>query len=147
MKKKIDSFFKKIDKTYMCMALIIIAIVFIYYCFSKKSIKESFSDNNDSNDSDCIVRMFYVNWCGYCKKTKPDFQTFMEQNNNTTIHGKKVKVEMIDCEENEQNAELASQFNVKGYPTIIAVVNGTPQQFEGEDRSVDGLNTWLQSLL
>jgi thiol-disulfide isomerase/thioredoxin len=131
----------------MLMMIITIAIVFIYYYyFSKKYVKESFSDNKDS-DSDCIVRMFYVNWCGYCKKTKPDFQTFMEQNNNTTINGKKVKIEMIDCEENEQNAELASQFNVKSYPTIIAVVNGKPQQYEDGDRSVDGLNTWLQSLL
>jgi thiol-disulfide isomerase/thioredoxin len=145
MKKKIDSFLKKIDKTYMLMVIITIAIVFVYYYyFSKKYVKESFSDNKDS---DCIVRMFYVNWCGYCKKTKPDFQTFMEQNNNTTINGKKVKIEMIDCEENEQNAELASQFNVKSYPTIIAVVNGKPQQYEDGDRSVAGLNTWLQSLL
>ena len=123
-------------------AFIVIVIIGMYFYFSH-SVKESFTDNNN----DCIVRMFYVNWCGHCKKTKPDFQTFMDQNNNTTVNGKKVKVEMIDCEENKQNADLASKFNVKGYPTIVAVVNGQPQQFNGSDRSVQGLNDWLKSII
>ena len=123
-------------------AFIAIVIIGMYFYFSK-SVKESFSDNNN----DCVVRMFYVNWCGHCKKTKPDFQTFMEQNNNTTINGKKIKVEMIDCEENKQNADLASKFNVKGYPTIVAVVNGKPQEFSGSDRSVQGLNDWLKAIM
>ena len=142
--KKIGSFLKK--KAMMSYLFIAIAIVIIgmYFYFSK-SVKESFSSDNNNND--CIVRMFYVNWCGHCKKTKPDFQTFMQQNNNTTVNGKKVQVKMIDCEENKQNADLAKKFNVKGYPTIIAVLNGQPQEFSGSDRSVQGLNDWLKSIL
>jgi thiol-disulfide isomerase/thioredoxin len=139
--KKIGSFLKKKGMMYT-FAFIVIVIIGMYFYFSH-SVKESFTDNNN----DCIVRMFYVNWCGHCKKTKPDFQTFMQQNNNTTVNGKKVKVEMIDCEENKQNADLASKFNVKGYPTIVAVVNGQPQQFNGSDRSVQGLNDWLKSII
>ena len=142
--KKIGSFLKK--KAMMSYLFIAIAIVIIgmYFYFSK-SVKESFSSDNNNND--CIVRMFYVNWCGHCKKTKPDFQTFMQENNNTTVNGKKVQVKMIDCEENKQNADLAKKFNVKGYPTIIAVLNGQPQEFSGSDRSVQGLNDWLKSIL
>jgi thiol-disulfide isomerase/thioredoxin len=139
--KKTSSFLKKKGMMYT-FAFIAIVIIGMYFYFSH-SVKESFTDNNN----DCIVRMFYVNWCGHCKKTKPDFQTFMDQNNNTTVNGKKVKVEMIDCEENKQNADLASKFNVKGYPTIVAVVNGQPQQFNGSDRSVQGLNDWLKSII
>jgi thiol-disulfide isomerase/thioredoxin len=139
--KKTSSFLKKKGMMYL-FAFIAIVIIGMYFYFSK-SVKESFSDNNN----DCVVRMFYVNWCGHCKKTKPDFQTFMEQNNNTTINGKKIKVEMIDCEENKQNADLASKFNVKGYPTIVAVVNGKPQEFSGSDRSVQGLNDWLKAIM
>jgi thiol-disulfide isomerase/thioredoxin len=139
--KKTSSFLKKRGMMYT-FAFIVIVIIGMYFYFSH-SVKESFTDNNN----DCIVRMFYVNWCGHCKKTKPDFQTFMDQNNNTTVNGKKVKVEMIDCEENKQNADLASKFNVKGYPTIVAVVNGQPQQFNGSDRSVQGLNDWLKSII
>ena len=139
--KKASLFLKKSVMMYT-FAFIVIVIIGMYFYFSH-SVKESFTDNNN----DCIVRMFYVNWCGHCKKTKPDFQTFMQQNNNTTVNGKKVKVEMIDCEENKQNADLASKFNVKGYPTIVAVVNGQPQQFNGSDRSVQGLNDWLKSIM
>lgn len=145
---KTSSFFKKvvnlnnIKNNLSFIMLLITGIIIGSYYFSKPAYTETFTNNND-----CIVRMFYVNWCGHCKKTKPDFQTFMQQNNNTTVNGKKVSVEMIDCEENKQNADLASKFNVKGYPTIIAVVNGKPQEFTGSDRSVQGLNDWLKSLL
>lgn len=123
-------------------AFIAIVIIGMYFYFSKP-VTEPFTENNN----DCIIRLFYVNWCGYCKNIKPDFQIFMEQNNNTTINGKNVQIEMIECEENKQNADLASKFNVKGYPTIIAVLNGKPQQFNGSDRSVQGLNDWLKSIM
>ena len=59
---------------------------------------------------------------------------------------KKVRIEMINCEENETNAQLAARFGVKGYPTIIAVVNGEKQTYEGADRSSNGFVSWLKSL-
>jgi len=144
--KKTSSFVNncaKMMKNKFMYVLLFIAIVIMGIYFSNTRYKESFS----TNDNECIIRMFYVNWCGHCNKLKPDFQTFMQEHNNTTVNDKKVKVEMIDCEENEQNSELASQFNVKGYPTIIAVVNGKPQEFKGSDRSVQGLNDWLKSIV
>lgn len=136
---------KKISRQFVCygmIALFILAIVF-FNSYTKSSRREMFTNS----PNDCVIRMFYVNWCGHCKTTKPEFQKFMEQNNNKEINGKNVKIEMIDCEASDADKQLASQFGVKSYPTIIAQVNGKQVPFEGGDRTTQGFNNWLQSIL
>ena len=127
---------------YGMIALFILAIVF-FNSYTKSSARESFTNS----PNDCVVRMFYVNWCGHCKTTKPEFQQFMEQNNNKEINGKNVKIEMIYSEASDADKQLAAQFGVKSYPTIIAQVNGKQTPFEGGERTAAGFDNWLQSLL
>jgi len=124
------------------IALFILAIVF-FNSYTKSSRIETFTNS----PNDCVIRMFYVNWCGHCKTTKPAFQQFMEQNNNKQMSGKNVKIEMIDCEASDADKQLAAQFGVKSYPTIIAQTNGKQIPFEGGDRTTAGFNNWLQSIL
>lgn len=136
---------KQFSKHLVCygmIALFILAIVF-FNSYTKSSNLESFANS----PNDCVIRMFYVNWCGHCKTTKPEFQQFMEQNNNKEIYGKNVKIEMIDCEASDADKQLASQFGVKSYPTIIALVNGKKIPFEGGERTTAGFDNWLQSIL
>tara|TARA_B110000261_G_C12971711_1_gene312773 strand:+ start:361 stop:681 length:321 start_codon:yes stop_codon:yes gene_type:complete len=101
---------------------------------------EPFSNN------DIVIRMFYVDWCGYCTKAKPGFTEFMNQHNDSQVNGKNVKIEMINCEENDENAQLASEFNVKGYPTIIAVVDGNNHSYDDGDKTASGFGSWMQSI-
>ena len=103
-------------------------------------------DLEEFSNNDVVIRMFYVDWCGYFKKAKPGYMQFMKQYNDTQMSGKKVRIEMINCEENETNAQLAARFGVKGYPTIIAIVNGEKQTYEGADRSYNGFVSLLKSL-
>ena len=136
---------KRVSKHLICygmIALFILAIIF-FNSYTKSSKRETFTNS----PNDCVVRMFYVNWCGHCKTTKPEFQQFMEQNNNKEMNGKKVKIEMIDCEASDADKQLASQFGVKSYPTIIAIVNGKQVPFEGGERTTSGFDSWLQSIL
>jgi len=122
---------------------ILIVVVVIYNLFNRpnSSYVEHFSNNNAD------VKMFYVDWCGHCKTTKPGYRQFMQQYNDTQVNKKNVRVEMINCEENETNAQLASQYNVKGYPTIIATVDGHNYVYANSDKSAEGFGTWLKSLL
>jgi thiol-disulfide isomerase/thioredoxin len=133
-----------------CVLVLVLALYYLYNCVKGSEVE--YFDHHDEegteefSNSDCVVRMFYVDWCGYCKKAKPGYMQFMSQYNNQQLSGKTVKVEMINCEENEANAKLAQQFGVKGYPTIVAVVNGQKHNYEGGDRSANGFAGWLKSL-
>jgi thiol-disulfide isomerase/thioredoxin len=133
--------------------VLILALYYLYNCIKKNEVEyfqepsEEFEDEMEEfSNNNIVIRMFYVDWCGYCKRTKPAYMQFMKKHNDTQVNGKTVRIEMINCEENETNAKLAQQFGVKGYPTIIAVVNGKKQSYEGGDRSENGFTTWLRSM-
>ncbi len=139
-----------------CVLVLVLATYYLYNCI--KSDQVEYFDHHDEHDemegldleefsnNNVIIRMFYVDWCGYCKKAKPGYMQFMKQYNDTQISGKNVRVEMVNCEENDANAQLAAKFGVKGYPTIIAVVDGKKETYEGADRSANGFGAWLKSL-
>tara|TARA_B100000925_G_scaffold263701_1_gene221769 strand:+ start:269 stop:745 length:477 start_codon:yes stop_codon:yes gene_type:complete len=134
-----------------CVLVLVLALYYLYNCLKDQEV-EYFEDTDEPEEQegfstgDCVVRMFYVNWCGYCKKAKPGYMQFMKQFNNQQVSGKNVRIEMIDCEESDSNAQLAAKFGVKGYPTIIAVVDGKKHSYEGGDRSANGFGAWLKSL-
>jgi thiol-disulfide isomerase/thioredoxin len=88
-------------------------------------------------DSETVLRMFYVDWCPHCQDAKPEFEKLTKL---TEINGKPIKIEMVNGEE---NAELAKQFNVTGYPTIILSHAGKNNVYEGE-RTESALVDFLQ---
>ena len=139
MKTNFFSLSKSPYATLMVIGVVIL-IIAVYNSYSNKRI-ESFSPN------DVGVKMFYVDWCGHCKTTKPGYKQFMDEFNGSKLNDKTVQVEMINCEENEANAKMASEYEVKGYPTIIAGVNGQKHVYEGSDKSSQGFSSWLKSLL
>ena len=110
-------------------------------CGKSSDHKEPFSSNGQVD-----VKMFYVDWCGHCKSTKPGFKEFMDKYNGTQAGEKQVKIEMINCEENETTKNLASQYGVKGYPTIIAEVDGKKIVYESSDRTSGGFSRWLEKI-
>ena len=85
--------------------LILLLVLFLIYKGFLVT-KEGFQSSSGKK-KDCVIRMFYVDWCGHCKNAKPKFKTFMEQNNNTNVNGTTVVVEMVDCEKNDANKQLA----------------------------------------
>ena len=56
--------------------------------------------------------MYYADWCGHCKSTKP---TFKQLGATQTIGGKTVDIVMVNPDE---NPELAADQKIEGYPTI-----------------------------
>lgn len=129
---------------YLIIGICVYLGIFFLNVLSNKasSHKESFSNENDI----VSVKMFFVDWCGHCKTTKPGFKQFMEQKNGTKINNKPVKIEMINCEENETNAKLAAEYDVKGYPTIIAECKNKKHVYKNADRTAKGFSNWLDSL-
>lgn len=78
--------------------------------------------------------MFYVDWCGYCQRAKPEFEQLIGIKD---LNGKKVEISMINA---DQNKELASSYRVSGYPTILLIKpNGDVSSYNGGRTKTDFL--------
>ncbi|KAK3034770.1 hypothetical protein RJ639_032283, partial [Escallonia herrerae] len=90
---------------------------------------------------DFIVVEFYAPWCGHCKKLAPEYEkaaSILSSNDPPVILAK------VDANE-EQNKVLASEYDVKGFPTIKILRSGgkVVQDYKGP-READGIVDYLK---
>ena len=71
----------------------------------------------DVSGGDKLV-LFYADWCGYCKRLKPDWDKASNQ-----VDGKMMKINIGD-KNNKQQQEIGKKYNIDGYPTILHLTNG-----------------------
>lgn len=92
---------------------------------------------------ECVVALFYADWCPHCQHFKPEFKQAMEElNGKTRKNGKKMRLEMVDC---EANKDISRKYDVSGYPTVkILDDDGTQTEYGGE-RTFEGLRKYLVS--
>ncbi|KAI9087709.1 hypothetical protein K1719_030341 [Acacia pycnantha] len=78
----------------------------------------NFSDT--VNKHNFIVVEFYAPWCGHCKKLALEYE---KAASILSSHDPPVVLAKVDANE-EKNRDLATQFDVKGFPTIKIMRNG-----------------------
>ena len=128
------------------VAYLLFALVYRNPISQKKvQIREDFNqfiEHFDQNDSMPSLKLFYVDWCGYCKNFKPVFDrqlpSVLERENI------QVNLQAIDC---ESDPDAARKYQVKGYPTLIfESQNNDIVEYQGE-RSADAIVSWIRGLL
>lgn len=148
------------------IALLVAVVIAIYYM--QKSIasnRESFSNNGNNNISrkmsnklsdntemkpnlkpekgECVVALFYADWCPHCTHFKPDYKKAMAQlNGKMGKDGKKLRLEMVDC---DAHKELGRKYDVSGYPTVKIIKDDGTQVEYGGERTFEGLRKYLVS--
>jgi thiol-disulfide isomerase/thioredoxin len=80
--------------------------------------------NNQSEDKYFV--MYFAEWCGHCKRTKPEFEKLMSEYKGT------IKILMIDAE-SDKNKELVKSQNISGFPTIRYYSSGINENFNDYD--------------
>tara|TARA_B100000575_G_C23143146_1_gene665917 strand:- start:2925 stop:3377 length:453 start_codon:yes stop_codon:yes gene_type:complete len=148
MYQQIQDLFKNMPREQLVLLSVVSLLVLgfiLYMC--KDCVQNKFrnmgltgSEVETFQNNDMVFRMFYVNWCGHCKAAKPEFKKLL----NKSPYKGKIKIEMIDSEENEENAKLAEESGVEGYPTIILMKNGEPVPYNG-DRTYSAFVEFLDS--
>lgn len=88
-----------------------------------------------------IVVEFYAPWCGHCKKLAPEYEkaaSILSTNDPPVVLAK------VDANE-EKNKPLASEFEIKGYPTlkILRYGGGVVEDYKGP-RDADGIVEYLK---
>lgn len=97
-----------------------------------KAVLEHFCEGNkpgECNKSKCIL--YKANWCGYCKKFKPEWDKCKNDKELTD------KVEFIEYDDKNNKKECESA-GIKGYPTIhFTDSNGNVKPYDGKRTYAD----------
>lgn len=144
------------------IGLLLGVVVALYYM---KRSNEGFQSSNNSNSNsnskprkqssvasgsnlnpkkgECVVALFYADWCPHCQHFKPHFKQAMDElNGKMDKSGKRMRLEMVDC---DAHKELSKKYDVSGYPTV-KILNDDGSQVEyGGERTYEGLRKYLVS--
>ena len=118
-----------VENVIIVILLIVLIVLAILYLTDNK---EKFSAVN--SDAPTFI-FYYVDWCGYCKRTKPLVEDLIKKNEAENMGFRIIK---NNCEGSDEERQRAKSAGVRGYPTIF--INGV--EFEGP-RSVDA---WVEAL-
>ncbi|KAL9687692.1 hypothetical protein QQ045_032099 [Rhodiola kirilowii] len=111
---------------------------------SKKQFVLTLDHSNFSHvvsQHDFVVVEFYAPWCGHCKKLEPAYEKAASE---LSSHEPKVVLAKVDANE-EQNRPLASEHDVKGFPSLKTFRNGGKlvQDYKGP-REAEGIVEYLK---
>jgi len=94
--------------------------------------KETSSDNK--------LILFYATWCKYSKEICLDWQEFVESN-----HLHDLSILAINCDDSDNPHELASKYNVEGYPTVILHIAKSDNIYHFNEKiTVSKLNNFIK---
>lgn len=92
-------------------------------------------DNHLKENKQSLVE-FYAPWCGHCKKLAPEFEKAAVELKGKVALGK------VDATEEK---DLASRYNVKGFPTLVWFEDGKEAEYDG-GRTSDTIIEWVKSM-
>lgn len=128
--------FDKIDKkTLIYVGVGVVLLILISYAIWYFTRGEKFQETPQlafGSEKPYTFRMFYVDWCGYCKQAKPEFQPMV---GTAKINNKPVEIVMVNADD---QSDLAKQFGVQGFPTfVLTKPDGTNSLYNGQRKGSD----------
>ena len=122
---------RQLPTLYMFIAFVVIAAI-VYYVYTVVYLRDkkekAFKDVANANPAgrSITIFMFHVDWCPHCKKALPEWSSFSDRYNNASLNGYRIECRDVDCtkSDNPTIKNLVDKYNIKQYPTVVAVVPG-----------------------
>ena len=134
------NFYKKNQRIIIIFLVIFVVLPLAVYVLKKLTNTESFSNNSNK------MYFFNVDWCGHCKKAKPEWTEFVNklEKNNNAINGANVEAVSVN---GDNEKELTNEYDIKGYPTFILKKSNGESVNYGGARTSNGLYSFLEQNL
>nr|UZT28849.1 protein disulfide Isomerase [Nucleocytoviricota sp.]UZT29192.1 protein disulfide Isomerase [Nucleocytoviricota sp.] len=120
---------------------IILLFSIISYILFSKNIKEfinkkfvlnkEFVNKNTDNNNNATIIYFYTEWCPYCKKSRPEWNSFKDLVDLQSFK-ETLTLKEVDC---DKNPEIADNYKIEGYPTIKLIYNGEVYDYDAKPES------------
>ena len=94
--------------------------------------------NTDFSHGEHVV-MFYAPWCGWSKKTIPEWDKFAEQHDDEHTG---VRVSKVDC---TKHKDVCQRYQINGYPSILRIKHGKKSGKFSMSRTVDNFNKFVNN--
>ncbi|XP_031628357.1 thioredoxin domain-containing protein 5 [Contarinia nasturtii] len=81
---------------------------------------------------------FYAPWCGHCQRLEPGWNELA----NSLEYDPSVSISRIDC---TQHRPICKDFDVKGYPTLLWIVDGKKVEKYSGPRAVEDFKKYIEA--
>jgi thiol-disulfide isomerase/thioredoxin len=128
----IQKFIKPYNRIILIIFLVIIfsAVSLFFYnrYLKQKIVKNKFQDvaNADNRAPTADIYFYHVDWCPHCVKAQPEWNKFVEANNNKLINGVILVAHSIDCTDNNDPSikDILQKNNINSFPTVKLTIDG-----------------------
>lgn len=103
---------KKILTIELLTIILILTLISIFtYIDTRIFMLEGFTANTASSGTNANLTLFYADWCGHCKKMKPDWDKVSKE-----FPGRCKAIESNNITDKDKK-----KYDIKGYPSIFIV--------------------------
>ena len=127
------------------VGIVVIVLIYIYFAYNRtwSGFQAGIIEPPSATPVGTFT-MYYADWCGHCKKIKPEFEEMVKQ--SPILVGKRtIEIQMVSP---EKEPEKAKDVTIEGYPTFYFKNAKTGEQipYNGE-RSIDGFKAFLSQVV
>jgi hypothetical protein len=128
--------FASYNKMYFLLAVIFIIVLFAVVF--RRRLERFVGYDSDESGGNVIVKYFYMDGCGHCKRFKPEWDIFESQ----ALSDPSQSISPMKYEARKDKDSIDSDVN--GFPTVKVIKNGVTCVYTGE-RTAAALNDYINN--
>jgi len=124
------------------LAVVVVGLLGYLYATQVMGI-QGFQSGSGVKPNEYAFTMYYADWCGHCKKAKPEFEGLIKKG-PITVNGKKCNFQMVSPEKEPSKAKGKP---IRGFPTfLLDTPDGQTVEYRGE-RNTEGYLKFINETL